>query len=153
MLLKEGDKAPEFTLHDESGNEISLKDFKNNKIVLWFFPKASTPGWTIEGQGFRDEFKTFKNNNIVILGCSADSPQKQKNFCEKQKFPFSILSDESHQMLENYGVWALKKFMGKEYMGIVRATYIISETGVIEKVYDKVSTKSHAKDIIEDLGL
>ena len=153
MLLKEGDKAPEFTLPSESGTEISLNDYKNKKIVLWFFPKANTPGWTIEGQGFRDEFETFKKNNIIILGCSADTQKKQQNFCEKQNFPFSILSDESHQMMENYGVWGLKKFMGREYMGIMRVTYVISESGVIEKVYDKVSTKTHAKDIIKDLEL
>ena len=153
MLLKQGDKAPNFSLPNADGQNISLEDFKNQKVVLWFFPKASTPGWTVEGQGFRDEFNTFKNNNINIIGCSADPPKKQKKFCDKQSFPYPMLCDESHSMLEDYGVWGLKKFMGREYMGISRVTYIISEEGLIEKVYDKVATKSHAKDILQDLNI
>tara|TARA_B100001113_G_C21008402_1_gene578153 strand:+ start:108 stop:434 length:327 start_codon:yes stop_codon:yes gene_type:complete len=107
----------------------------------------------IEGKGFRDEFEKFKKNNIEIIGCSADPIHKQKKFCEKQNFLFTMLSDESHEMLEQYGVWGLKKFMGREYMGISRVSYIISEDGLIEKVYDKVAVKSHAKDILEDLAL
>ena len=153
MLLNIGDKAPDFSLQDANEKFVSLSDFKNQKVVLWFFPKASTPGWTVEGQGFRDEFNTFKNNNINIIGCSADPPKKQKKFCDKQSFPYPMLCDESHSMLEDYGVWGLKKFMGREYMGISRVTYIISEEGVIEKVYEKVATKSHAKDILEDLKI
>ena len=153
MLLKQGDKAPNFSLPDADGGTVSLEDFKNQKVVLWFFPKASTPGWTVEGQGFRDEFDKFKSNNIAIIGCSADPPSKQKKFCDKQKFPYPMLCDESHSMLEDYKVWGLKKFMGREYMGISRVTYIISEDGLIEKIYEKVATKSHAKDILEDLEI
>ena len=107
----------------------------------------------IEGKGFRDEFDTFKKNNIEIVGCSADPVSKQKKFCDKQKFLFTMLCDESHEMLESYGVWGLKKFMGREYMGISRITYLISEYGLIKKVYDKVSVKSHAKDILQDLNI
>ena len=153
MLLNIGDKAPNFSLPNSNGELVSLSNFKGQKVVLWFFPKASTPGWTIEGQGFRDEFNTFKDNNITIIGCSADSPAKQKKFCDKQNFPYPMLSDESHSMLEDYRVWGLKKFMGREYMGISRVTYIISEAGVIEKVYEKVATKSHAKDILQYLNI
>ena len=153
MLLEEGNKAPEFSLPNSDGEMISLSDFKGKKVVLWFFPKASTPGWMIEGKGFRDEFDTFKNNNIEIVGCSADPVSKQKKFCDKQKFSFTMLCDESHEMLESYGVWGLKKFMGREYMGISRITYLISEDGLIEKVYNKVSVKSHAKDILQDLNV
>ena len=153
MLLNIGDKAPNFSLPDANGESISLSDFKGKKVVLWFFPKASTPGWTVEGQGFRDEFNTFESNNIVIVGCSADPPAKQKKFCDKQNFPYPMLCDESHSMLEDYGVWGLKKFMGREYMGISRVTYIISEDGVVEKLYEKVATKSHANDILQGLNI
>ena len=151
MLLNIGDKAPDFSLSDSNGEIVSLSDFKNKKIVLWFFPKASTPGWIIEGKGFRDESDAFAKKNAVIIGCSADPPSKQKKFCDKQKFSYSMLCDESHSMLEAYGVWGLKKFMGREYMGISRVTYIISEYGVIEKVYEKVKTMSHAKEVLKDL--
>ena len=149
-MLKVGDKAPYFTLQNQDGNPVSLSDYKNKKVVLWFYPKASTPGWTVEGKGFRDEFQNFEEKNVVILGCSADSPKKQKKFCEKKSFLYFLLSDESHEMLKDYGVWGKKKFMGREYMGISRATYIIDENGVIEKVYEKVSVKSHARDILND---
>ena len=151
-MLKVGDKAPDFTLSDQNDNKISLSDYKNKKVVLWFYPKASTPGWTIEGQGFRDEFQKFEDKNIQILGCSADPVKKQLKFCDKQGFQYPLLSDESHEMLESFGVWGKKKFMGREYMGITRASYIIDENGLIEKVYEKVKTTSHAKDILNDIG-
>ena len=150
-MLKVGDKAPDFTLQNQDENSVSLSDYKNKKVVLWFYPKASTPGWTIEGQGFRDEFQKFEEKNVQILGCSADPPKKQKKFCEKKNFPYFLLSDESKDMLKAYGVCVKKKFMCREYMGISRATYIIDENGIIEKVYDKVSVKSHAQDILKNL--
>ena len=151
-MLKIGDKAPGFTLSDQDGNMISLSDFKTKKVILWFYPKASTPGWTVEGKGFRDEFHKFEEKNIQILGCSADPSKKQKKFCEKQNFQYLLLSDESHKMLESYGVWGKKKFMGREYMGISRITYIIDNHGVVEKIYEKVKVNSHARDILYDLG-
>ena len=151
-MLKVGDKAPDFTLKNQDENSVSLSDYKNKKVVLWFYPKASTPGWTIEGKGFRDEFQKFEEKNIQIIGCSADPQKKQKKFCDKQNFQFPLLCDESHEMLEAYRVWGKKKFMGREYMGISRVTYIIDENGMIEKVYEKVRTTSHAKDILNDLG-
>ena len=150
-MLKVGEKAPDFTLPDQDGNHVSLTDFKDKKIVLWFYPRASTPGWTIEGTGFRDEFQKFEESNLQILGCSADPIKKQKKFYEKNGFKYPLLSDESHDMLEKYGVWGKKKFMGREYLGISRATYIIDENGIIDKVYEKVKTTSHAKDILNDL--
>ena len=149
-MLKVGDKAPDFTLQNQDENLISLSDYKNKRVVLWFYPKASTPGWTVEGQGFRDEFQNFEEKNMVIFGCSADPPKKQKKFCEKKNFPYFLISDESHEMLKDYGVWGKKKFMGREYMGISRVTYIIDENGIIERVYEKVSVKSHARDILND---
>ena len=151
-MLKVGDKAPDFTLQNQDENSVSLSDFKNKKVVLWFYPKASTPGWTIEGKGFRDEFQNFEEKNVQILGCSADPPAKQKKFAKKRGFPYLLLSDESRDMLKAYGVWEKKKFMGREYMGISRVTYIIDENGIIEKVYEKVSVKSHAKDILNDIA-
>ena len=149
--MKIGDKAPDFTISDAEGNSVSLTDFAGKKVVLWFFPKASTPGWIIEGKGFRDEFHKFEEKNIQIIGCSADPPKKQKKFCEKQGFLYPMLCDENHEMLKAYGVWGKKKFMGREYMGISRITIIIDKKGIIERIYDKVSVKTHAQDILNDL--
>jgi len=151
MLLKVGDKAPEFSLLNQDEELISSKKLEGQKYVLWFYPKASTPGWTIQGQGFRDELKSFLDLGIKIFGVSADSVKKQKNFHTKQKFNFDLLSDESHQMLEAFGVWGLKKFMGREYMGISRNTYVIDEKGFISSVFDKVQTKTHANDVLDVL--
>ena len=152
MLLKVGSIAPNFTLPNQNGDMITLTNLKGKKIVLWFYPKANTPGWTIQGKGLRDEFKKFEDQNTIILGVSADPVIKQKKFCDKQKFPYDLLSDESHEMLENYGVWGKKKFMGREYMGISRITYIIDEDGKIANVIEKVKTMSHAKDILNILS-
>ena len=149
-MLKIGDKAPHFSLLDSEENTVSLNEFLGKKVVLWFFPKASTPGWTIEGKGFRDEFQNFENKNVQILGVSADPTKRQKKFGEKQSFQYPLLSDESHEMLEAYEVWGKKKFMGREYMGISRVTYIIDENGFIEKLFEKVSVKSHARDILNN---
>ena len=151
MLLDKGDVAPSFVLPNANGEDISLSDFQGKDVVLWFFPKANTPGWSIEGQGFRDEFKNFTEKNIEIVGGSADSTTKQKKFCDKYEFPFNMLCDESHSMLESYGVWGLKKFMGREYMGISRVTYVIDPNGIISNVYDKVQTKTHAQDVLSSL--
>ena len=150
-MLDVGVKAPDFTLPDGDGTEISLDNFRGKKVVLWFFPKANTPGWTTEGQGFRDELQKFEEKNAVIIGMSADSPNKQKKFCEKQSFEFAMLCDERKKTLQAYGVWGKKKFMGREYEGIFRNTYIIDEKGIIEKAYKKVNVKSHAQDILADL--
>ena len=150
-MLDIGTKAPDFTLPDQNGNNVSLGDFLGKKVVLWFFPKASTPGWIIEGQGFRDELKKFVEKNAVVVGMSADAPKKQKKFCDKQGFEYPMLGDEGKDVLKAYGVWGQKKFMGREYDGIFRNTYVIDENGVIEKVYKKVDVKSHAEDILAEL--
>ena len=151
MLLTEGTQAPEFTLPNQDEKNVSLSDFRGQKILLWFFPKASTLGWTVQGEGFRDEFNTFNQKNVQIIGVSADPPKKQKKFCDKYNFNFPMLCDEGHTMLEAYGVWQLKKFMGREYMGIVRMSYLINEEGKIEHVFDKVNTKTHANDVLNTL--
>ena len=150
-MLDVGEKAPNFTLPDGNGTEISLDNFRGKKVVLWFFPKANTPGWTTEGQGFRDELQKFEEKNAVIIGMSADSLNKQKKFCEKQSFEFPMLCDERKDTLKAYGVWGKKKFMGREYEGIFRNTYVIDEKGIIERAYKKVNVKSHAQDILADL--
>lgn len=150
-MLNVGDKAPEFTLLDGDENTVSLSDFKGQKVVLWFFPRASTPGWTNEGQGFRDEFQKFKDKNIVVLGMSADTTKKQKSFCEKQSFPFPLLSNEETNVLKAYHAWGLKKMYGREYEGIYRITYVIDEDGNIINAYSKVSVKTHALDVLQDL--
>ena len=150
-MLKVGDKAPDFSLPDHNENIISLSDFSSQSIVIWFFPKANTPGWTNQGIGFRDELKKFNDLNISVIGVSADSPKKQKKFVEKYDFNYPMLCDESHNMLESYGVWGLKKFMGREYMGINRITYILDSNHCVKEVYEKVNTKTHACDILESL--
>ena len=150
-MLDIGTKAPDFTLPDQNGDDVSLSDFSGSKIVLWFFPKASTPGWTIEGQGFRDELQKFKDKNTVVVGMSADSQKKQRKFCDKQGFEYPMLGDEGKETLRDYGVWGKKKFMGREYEGIFRNTYVIDENGIIENLYKKVNVKTHAQDILAEL--
>ena len=150
-MLKVGDAAPDFTLPNADNKSVSLSDFSGKKLILWFFPKANTPGWKIEGKGFRDEFHNFEDKNVQIVGCSADSPKKQKKFVEKNNLPYTMLCDEGNEMLRDYKMWVKKKFMGREYMGIYRGTYLIDENGVIAGVYDKVAVKSHAGDILKNL--
>ncbi len=152
-MLSVGDQAPDFSVLDQDNNLKTLKDFQNQKIIMWFFPKASTPGWTVEGCGFRDEFKTFINQGYTIIGVSADSPKKQKKFVEKYNFPFVMLCDESKIMIKSYKAFGLKKFMGREYEGIHRISYLINEDKNIEQVYEKVKTKTHAQDVLLDLWL
>jgi len=150
-MLEKGTSAPDFKLDDQDGNPVSLADFKGKKILLWFYPKASTPGCTIEGQEFRDEFQNFQEKNTVILGMSADSVKSQKNFCEKQNFPFSLVSDPEKTTIRKYEAIGLKKMYGREYEGIFRISYLIDENGLIQKIYDKVKPKEHAKEVLEDL--
>ena len=147
-FLAVGDKAPDFTLLNHEGEDVSFKDFSGKKLVIWFFPKANTPGWIMQGEGFRDEFQKFQDKGYEIIGVSADPPAKQKKFVDKFNFQFTMLCDESHEMLEAYKVWGLKKFMGREYMGISRTTFVIDEDGLIIDIITKVKTKAHAKQIL-----
>ena len=150
-MLEKGTRAPDFKLDNQDGNPVSLADFKGKKILLWFYPKASTPGCTIEGQEFRDEFQKFQEKNTIILGMSADSVKSQKNFCEKQNFPFSLVSDPEKTTIRKYEAIGLKKMYGREYEGIFRISYLIDENGLIQKTYGKVKPKEHAKEVLEDL--
>ena len=150
-MLKLGDKAPDFILKNTDDKDVKLADFYGKKVILWFYPKASTPGWTVQGQGFRDEYQKFQDKEIIIIGVSADSVQKNKNFKIKQEFQYELLSDENKEMIQKYGAWVKKKMYGKEYMGIARISYLIDEKGTIKQVYDKVKTKSHACDVLDTI--
>ena len=151
-MLSIGSNAPEFQLSDQDGNLVNIKDFEGQKVLLWFYPKASTPGWTTQGQGLRDEFKNFKKYNTVILGMSADSIKAQNNFCAKQEFPFQLLSDPDKEVMRSYEAIGMKKMYGREYEGILRIAYLIDENGKIEQAYEKVSPKTHAGIVLEDLS-
>ena len=151
-MLKEGMKAPNFSLEDQNGDLVKLKDFEGKKILLWFYPKASTPGWTIEGQRLRDEFQNFKQANTAVLGMSADTVKSQNNFCNKQNFPFQLLSDTEKTTIRAYEAIGMKKMYGREYEGIFRISYLIDEKGIIEKVYSKVKPKEHASEVLKDIS-
>ena len=146
--LKVGDKAPYFKAIDQDGNTISLADFKGKKLVLFFYPKASTPGCTMEACNLSDNYNRFIAKGYDVLGVSADSPKRQLNFKNKYGFPYNLLADENKAVINAYGVWGPKKFMGKEYDGIHRTTFVISEDGLIEDIIIKVKTKAHTSQIL-----
>lgn len=151
-MLKIGDKAPDFKLLDQNGIEHSLKEYSGKKVLIYFYPKDNTPGCTAEACNLRDVWDELKKKNVVVLGVSKDSLKSHANFSQKYNLNFPILSDESTEMIKSYGVWALKKFMGREFLGILRISYLINEDGVIEKVYDKVNTKTHGEDVLKDVS-
>ena len=147
--LKVGDKAPNFEVNDQDGNIIKLDDYKGKKLVVFFYPKASTPGCTVEACNLSDNYKMLQDLGYEILGVSADSEKRQSNFRNKFNFPFPLLADVDKEVINAFGVWGLKKFMGREYDGIHRKTFIIDEQGIITNVIDKVKTKDHAAQILE----
>jgi thioredoxin-dependent peroxiredoxin len=146
--LKAGDKAPDFTALDQDGNSISLSDYKGKKLVVFFYPKASTPGCTAEACNLNDNYDRFKAQGYEILGVSADSAKRQSNFKNKYGFHYPLLADEDKTVINAFGVWGPKKFMGKEYDGIHRTTFIINESGVLDDVITKVKTKEHTSQIL-----
>ena len=147
--LKVGDKAPDFKVNDQDGNSISSKDYKGKKWVVFFYPKANTPGCTAEACNLRDNYKELQKEGYELLGVSADSEKRQKNFREKYNFPFPLLADENKEVINAFGVWGPKKFMGREFDGIHRKTFLIDENGIITRVIDKVKTKDHAAQILD----
>lgn len=149
ISLKIGDTAPNFQSLDEAGNSLSLADFKGKKLVLFFYPKASTPGCTLEACNLSDNYNRFKALGYDILGVSADSAKKQNNFKEKYGFPYPLLADEDKSVIKAFGVWGPKKFMGKIYDGIHRTTFVINESGIIEDIILKVKTKDHTSQILK----
>src|SRR5574343_343997 len=147
--LKIGDAAPAFSGIDQNGTTHSLADYKGKKLVVFFYQKANTPGCTAEACDLRDNYERFKANNYELLGVSADSAKAQKKFEEKYDFPFALLADEEKNIINAFGVWGPKKFMGKEYDGIHRTTFVINEEGVIEDIIKEVKTKAHAAQILK----
>ncbi|MET7029307.1 thioredoxin-dependent thiol peroxidase [Sediminicola luteus] len=147
--LKEGDKVPAFTSKDQDGNSISLSDYAGKKLIVFFYPRANTPGCTAEACNLRDNYVELQKQGYELLGVSEDTQSKQLNFKNKYEFPFPLLADEDHTVINTFGVWGPKKFMGKEYDGIHRKTFIINEKGILTKVIDKVKTKDHAAQILE----
>ncbi|MFC7687437.1 thioredoxin-dependent thiol peroxidase [Ureibacillus sp. GCM10028918] len=144
-------EAPDFTLLNEKEENVSLRDFRGKKVVLYFYPKDMTPGCTTEACDFRDRYEEFSDLNTVILGVSLDEASKHTKFIEKYGLPFSLLVDENHEVAEKYGVWVLKKMYGREFMGIERATFLISEEGIVEKEWRKVKVKNHIEEVLESL--
>jgi peroxiredoxin Q/BCP len=150
-MLKVGEKAPTFTLVDDSGKKVSLKDFKGKKVVLYFYPKDLTPGCTVEACDFRDISALLKKKKAVVLGVSKDSVTLHGKFRDKHELNFPLLSDEDGKVCEAYGVWQEKSMYGKKYMGIARTTFIIGTTGKIEKIFEKVKVKGHSQEVLENL--
>lgn len=151
-ILKPGDNAPDFKLISDSGKEVSLKDLRGKKIVLYFYPKDDTSGCTKEACDFRDKIKLFEKRNTVIIGVSKDNTASHVKFKKKYDLPFTLLSDEDLEMLKTYGVWKEKSMYGKKYMGIVRSTFLIDEKGKIEKIYDNVKVDGHIDDILNTIN-
>jgi peroxiredoxin Q/BCP len=147
-LPKVGAKAPAFTLLDQNGKPVSLSDFAGQKVIVYFYPKAMTPGCTVQACGLRDSKAALKKQKVAVLAISPDSPARLKKFEERDALNFTLLSDEDHAVAEKYGVWGLKKFMGRESMGILRTTFVIDEAGKIAHVMSKVTTKTHHDDVL-----
>ncbi len=149
--LKIGEKAPDFQAKDENGKTISLSDFKGKKVILYFYPKDMTPGCTVEAQNLRDHYKELTDKGFEVIGVSADDEKRHQKFIEKHELPFHLIADSDKKVINAYGVWGPKKFMGREYDGIHRTTFVIDENGTIELIIPKVKTKLHAQQILEEL--
>lgn len=152
IQLKEGDKAPGFKGVDQNENSISLDDYRGKKLILYFYPKDDTPGCTAEACNLRDNISVLIDKGFEILGVSPDSPKKHQKFIDKYSLPFPLIADTEKEILNAYGVWGPKKFMGREYDGVHRTTFVIDENGTIEKIFTKVNTKAHAEQILEGMA-
>jgi peroxiredoxin Q/BCP len=151
--LKIGDVAPDINAADQNGKTIKLSDYKGSKLILFFYPKANTPGCTAEACSLRDHYSELLSKGFKIIGVSADPVKNQKSFIEKQKLPFPLIPDTEKKVIMDFGVWGPKKFLGKSYEGIIRTTFIISEEGKIEKIFSKVNTGEHAEQILREYNL
>ena len=152
VTLKEGDKAPVFTGKDQNGNKVSLADYKGQKLVLYFYSEAGSPTCTIESCNLRDYYSALKKNGFEVLGVSPDNEQRQKKFETKYKLPFTLIADDQNKIANLYGVHDMKKLFGREYMGILRTTFVIDEKGIIRKIFHKPKNKAHAQEILKALG-
>lgn len=151
-MLQPGDKAPDIRVQTDTGEKFKLSDLKGKRVVLYFYPKADTPGCTVEACEFRDDIKAFAKKDVAVVGVSPDKPTAQAKFKEKYDLPFTLLADEDKAAAEAYGVWREKNMYGKKVMGIVRTTFIIGPDGKIEKIYNSVKAKGHAAKVLADLG-
>ena len=151
-MLQAGDKAPQFTLQDQNDESVSLSSFEGKKVLVYFYPKAMTPGCTTQAQCLRDSKDALDEHNVVVLGISPDPVKRLPKFIEKENLNFTLLSDEDHAVAEEFGVWGPKKFMGKEYDGIHRTSFMIDEQGNIEHVFDKFKTKEHQDVVLRYLN-
>ena len=147
--LNIGDKAPEINAVDQNGNQITLEQYKGKKVVLYFYPKDMTPGCTAQSCNLSDNYTLLQKNGYDVIGVSCDSIKRHQKFIEKYDLPFNLISDEDQKVVNDYGVWQLKKFMGREYMGIVRTTFLIDEKGIIQDIIEKVNTKDHTSQIVK----
>ncbi len=152
MKVKEGKKAPDFTLLDQDGKEHTLSGYRRQWMLLYFYPKDDTAGCTKEACGIRDAFPGFKKSKAVVLGVSTDGTKSHKKFAEKYDLPFTLLADEDKKVVNLYDVWKLKKFMGREYMGTIRTSFLISPEGVIVKRYEQINPEKHAEEVLTDLA-
>jgi thioredoxin-dependent peroxiredoxin len=148
-MIKEGDNVPKFELSDANGNSVKSSDLKGKKYVVYFYPKDFTPGCTIEADEFSKDYKKFQKEGIQIIGISKDDVDSHKKFCEKMKIPYILLSDTDAKLAKQFGVWGKKKFMGKEYMGVIRSTFLVNEKGKIFKSFPKVKPAGHSKEVLE----
>lgn len=153
VSLKEGDKAPDFSGKDEHGKTVSLMQFKGRRIVLFFYPKDMTPSCTAEACNLAENYGELQKRGFEVIGVSADDEKRHRKFIEKYKLPYSLIADTGLEVIKTYGVWGWKKFMGKEYDGIHRTTFIIGADGMLEKVITKVDTKNHTAQILGELGI
>ncbi|MDF2654435.1 MAG: bcp [Bacillota bacterium] len=151
-MLKEGMKAPDFSLEDKNGNLVSLSDFKGKKVVVYFYPRDNTPGCTRQACAFKEAYDGFRSEDIAVIGISKDSSKSHQKFAEKYELPFILLSDPQLAAIQAYDVWQEKKLYGKSSMGVVRSTYIIDEEGMILKVFEKAKPDTNAFEILEFLG-
>ena len=151
IKLKVGDKAPDFNITDQNGKVHKIADYKGKKIILYFYPKDLTPGCTVESCDLRDNYERLKQDGFEVIGVSADDEKKHQKFIAKHKLPFNLLADTNKEVLNNYGVWGEKKFMGRTYNGIHRTTFIIDENGIILQIINKVKTKNHTQQILNEL--
>ena len=148
-MIKEGDPVPKFEIPDANDKVIKSSDFKGKKYVVYFYPKDFTPGCTTEADEFSRDYKKFQNENIEIIGISKDDVESHKKFCEKMKIPYVLLSDTDTEVAKKFGVWGKKEFMGREYMGVTRSTFLVNEKGTVFKVFPKVKPAGHSKEVLE----
>lgn len=152
MKLKQGQSAPDFTLPDQEGNEHTLSAMRGKWVLVYFYPKDDTPGCTVEACSVRDRFPKFKDLALTVFGISVDSVKSHAKFAQKYKLPFTLLSDEDKTVVKAYGVWGKKKFMGREYMGTSRTSFLVDPKGCVAKIYENVKPEKHIDEVLADLG-